>query len=435
MKCGIFPAPAGLEHRLDPEPRHIRDGARDSFRDGREGRDRWGRKLANKIVCGHSWEGWHCPAYVEESCPGEFNKGVRKFPDAARDCDLACGRCGGGGRAETIAATGWSKGRPIFEGVWAEMGETFRLDAHKAPGPGQIVDLPISYFPGVQWGIEKYDLHKYPMLGMTMKTATTHRHKTLRERLNGYEGHLLVNGYAKDDRIDDVWENLDAHLDYYKRSDISFLVTPQYSAYDLEPVCTWVWNAARITRFYIRGMEKGLNMVLDLPPSFPPWQFEDWMEFCRTNDVKAVGLSYQTLQMKGLLKGVHVKTARELHRELPEGCNIFAFGVTFAGAMKQLCSAFEGRKVYFTSVGPFGRSLYYRLMPSNVTASKKWSRGDVFDHNMRLTLRMADKVTARGVTVPALSKGSGPPAPSSGRRSRGAARRAPARGRPAARRR
>ena len=127
QRLGVFEARGGDEPVL-PSEFDFTDPRSSFFIDGREGVDRWGRERAGLTACGTGFDGYVCPLYLEESCPGDRNRGDRIDVNYKATCDLDCGACGGGGRTETLGVCGQEKGLANMQAAIAEMGGSLRLD-------------------------------------------------------------------------------------------------------------------------------------------------------------------------------------------------------------------------------------------------------------------------------------------------------------------
>src|SRR4051794_13121186 len=102
QRTGIYPS-RGHENMVLADAGSNVDPGWPTFQDGRDGTDRWGRDRATLIACGTGWDDYVCPAYESEACPGNDNPGDRFAPNLKTNCDLFCGSCGGGYRADTMA--------------------------------------------------------------------------------------------------------------------------------------------------------------------------------------------------------------------------------------------------------------------------------------------------------------------------------------------
>lgn len=417
-----------------PEPMDVEQPRCTYFRDGREGTDRWGTPYKDKQACGTGWnedEGEYvCPLYVEESCPGCKNKGNRVHPCYSQNCTLECGSCGGGGElADTMAYCGQEKGRSFSRGVIEDFGGTLRLDKLMAPKhqhEGRI-DLGVTYIPIVEWGgrpwmkallsgsegtwTSGYD-DPCPMLGTTMKTASSGIARpmgkntprwprtTLRDRLGGYQGKLLVNGLTKDDVIDDVWDSRQRVMKWCMDSEVEVMVTPQYSSYPEFQNFMMVWNGNRIFRWYAECMEMGFpHVALDIPPNFHArWILEEYFEFIRRNNVKLISLSYQQFRSRGGLDYRTLWNAKLVNASVDKDVTVIVFGPGTVQRMMAQLKLFEGRNVIFSSVEPFARSVFYELMPSGASAPPGMRKPEVFCRNVEAIRKQADRVfeLARG---------------------------------------
>jgi hypothetical protein len=345
------------------------------FVDDRDGEDRWGNPHRGRWVCGTSWED-ACPLYLEESCPGEKNKGVRWEPAFFAQCDMRCGACGGYTRAETINYCGSPpKGQPMLDLAIAEMGGSLRLDRRPMPSatPAAAPPWPVSFAGTVEWGSgHLLELAKPPMVFVTMKTAKGSRHSrtSLRDRLGGYEGIVGVNGLCKDDVLDLVWDTREETIEFCMEANVHTFVTPQYSYYDGDPIAMWLFNESRGMEFYRLAVDAGFPVVaLDCPPWSPDYLHRDRLEFIREAKVKCIAMSYQTRRN---MHPTQVRYARELHGELDDDVSMIFFGVNTLAVMLTLSKLYPGRNVLFSNVEAFAKQAFFRLM-NNQLAPPAWS--------------------------------------------------------------
>ena len=406
--AGIQTAPPGT--RL-PRDEDFVDPHANYFRDGREGVDRWGRERERLWACGSGF-GEHeyvCQAYVEEACPGNKNPGDRSLPHEREVCALDCGECGSWGEKKlTIAYCGWKRGQPMWDAALAEMraisDDTLRLDQVKAPPHEQQGPYPATYGPVLEayakdWLEQSGLAATMPFASTTMKTAGRSYRRTkqpIRDRLGGFEGYLVVNGYTKDDLIDDVWDDRAAVIDFCRRSEVDAMVTPQYSFYFERQPCMLLYNAHRIFRWYRECMEAGFpRVVLDLPSGMATVRYmEDFAEFIVRNEVKYVSLSWQQFKERGGLSPVVMRNAKLWHELLPADVHVLVFGLALPAKIAAAAKLMAGRSLSFMTVEPTARALFYEVMPSGTKAPAKWSKTDVFTHNYAHATKMTERAYA-----------------------------------------
>jgi hypothetical protein len=388
--------------------------ARDSpyFPDDREGVDRWGRERAGLLACG---TGWHdvCPAYLEESCPGDANRGTRIEPSTVRVCNLDCGACGGGGRSETMAYCGWPKGRAFFDSAIAEMGGTLRMDRWSAPPSAPAPTFPSRYIPSVEWGVKTYlpemDGDPPPVLSTTMKTAKPGK-MPLRERLAGYEGMLIVNGLNRDDMLDDMWDDRRRLYRFCREADVDIMVTPQFSYYDSRQLCMATYNTNRIFQWYVECMEAGFpHVALDMPPYHRDWLVDEYLDFIKRNKVKLISISYQTFRGEmGLDPRQIMNARRRLHRELDPDVAILVYGLGSAQGWVIVATSFPGRQVVFSNTSPFSRANFFKLLPADASAPPGMTKGQVFERNVNWMTRHVDTIIRRSLRAHEAAQEAGP---------------------------
>lgn len=237
-------------------------GRVDYFTDGREGVDRWGRQRKNLKACGQGWDSYVCPAYAEEACPGD-NRGNRSMALRVHVCDMLCGACGGGGRVDTMAYCGYSKGAELFAGLYVEFGGTLRLDRHTTEAPvAPLTPYGVPYIPAVEWGAKDWmpSLHsawgrEFPVLATSVRTATPGNRKTptpLSDRLGDYGGRVIVHGLTKDDVLDDKWEVRGRLMEWCLDQGVDTMITPQYSYYDEDQNCVGLDTEILTERGWLR---------------------------------------------------------------------------------------------------------------------------------------------------------------------------------------
>lgn len=413
---------------LDVTPLAHRDARNTYFPDGRDGVDRWGFQRKDKTACGTGWDGYVCPLYVDESCPGERQPGTRLLASTMATCDLLCGACGGGHRDDTMNYCGHAKSAPFPEFAVAEMG-TLRLDtytAKPAPVPGT---WPVTFFPSVEWGAKKWvpllrqhspDGLDWPMLATTMKTAAPGRRTSptpIRARLGDYRGMLVVNGLTKDGHLDNLWDDRQRTMEFCKESGVDVMVSPQYSYYDDDAVMMWVYNTARSFRWYEECVELGFPIsCLHCPPFGPKWWRDEWTSYIERNAVKCISFSFQTLSR--LMPG-HIQHARHLNATMPDDVAVIIFGSTSLQNATILRRCYEGRNLVFANVEAYAKAIFFKLV-TETKAPPGWTKGDAFAWSVAHYAKLLDRVVS---SATASSDDEAPPA------RRGRSRRSGARGR------
>lgn len=401
-KTGIFPTAEPPEPRLNDfvNPRQ------EFFVDGREGVDRWGRDRTKVLACGTGWDDYVCPAYVEESCPGNRGPGLRSEGDRTMKCDLKCGQCGGGGRTETMAYCGWTRAAGPFKAAMGEMGGSLKLDRYKcAPAPA-LERWGVPFMPAVEWGAKAWqddltrwnDGQPYEWMATSLRTASpgqTRDGQGLRERLGKYGGKIVVHGLAKDDVLDDIWDRRERVLKWLLAEDPDVMVTPQFSYYSDDQNCMALYNFNRIFRWYTECRDMGFrNVGLDWPPWNVEWARDEFLQFALRNEVKLICPSYQTMGSRGGLISHYLYELRRLHKELPLDVSFLIFGQTNVTAFTQTAMSLPGRNVCFTTSDAFARAAFFRLIGGGL-APKRFTKGDTFAWNVM----HYKKLTARAVSV------------------------------------
>lgn len=410
-RTGIFERPEALPPDINIEDSYPRKA--EYVPDIRDGVDRWGRERKRLTACGTGWGPgeYICPAYLEESCPGERNRHVKMLPSITHLCDLDCGGCGGGGRVSTMAYCGWPKGQPMFDAVMKEMGGSLRLDRYTASPARPIEKWPAAFIPSLEWAAKHWipvlgeewtgkEGGQYPAIATSIRTASPGRKRDgmpLRDRLGGYEGFLIVHGLAKDDVLDDAW---DGHLgggrkrlfEWNIREGTDLMLTPQFSYYDDAQLCMVPVNVNRIFRWYLESADAGFPYVgLDWPPGPFDWLHNEYVEFAIRSEVKIVALSYQTMNDRGGMKAGHLSYLRTLNKDLPEDVSFLFFGVGNVLGMSQARRMMPNRNLAFLSSEPFARTAFWHLM-TNDHAPKRFSKGQVFSWNVKYLANMVAKV-------------------------------------------
>jgi hypothetical protein len=360
------------------------------FEDGREGTDRWGNERRHKTACGTGWDGWVCPLYVEEACPGELNAGTRWIASENRVCDLACGRCGGGERADTTDVCGHVRGQPGFTYALWEMGG-LRLDRYMAPPVASPpASWPCGFAPTLQWGGKEWmpELHAsfggtWPMVFTSVKTAHPGNRRVptpLRERLGGHTGLLGVHGLVKDDLLDDMWEERHRFVDFCKASGVDVMCTWQLSYYDVAETAGWIYNVARAFELYRLFAEAGFPVcALDVPPFVMPWLYQEYLDFIDRNAVKCVTISMQTFSY---IHPLQLRAFGELHEALPDDAAVIIFGVNTVPVMIKVATRFAGRPLVFSNVEPYTKAAFFRLTDDR-RAPPGWTKPQTFAWNAR----------------------------------------------------
>lgn len=342
----------------------------------------------------------NCPAYREESCPGEFNKGDRLMPLRVKVCNLACAECGGGGRVATHAyCSHGARGDPMFESAVAEMGGTLRMDAWTSRPSGPALKLPGPYVPVVERYAKAFGdkLTDLPAVFTTTQSAMSNRSDkrrstTVRERLGDYSGLLGVCGLVKDDLLDDQWDDRHRQLRYLRDSEVDLMVVPQFSYYDADQSCMALYNSVRHLAFYHLCREMGFEHVaLDVPQGAQRWLHEEYMAFCARSQVTMIAMSMQTLGLRGSLDPRSMVGLRWLQEDLADDVAVLIFGLDIPTAQAQATRLLRGRDVTFLSKGPYAHSIFFELLPQGATAPKGWTRADVFAHNVRGMERVAQR--------------------------------------------
>ncbi len=380
----------GIPHVAILDPRTFTADER-YFVDGREGTDRWGNERKDRIACGTGWDDYVCPLYVSEACPGERNFGTRWLPPFNTVCDLACGTCGGGLRADTTDFCGHPRGQPGLDYAIWEMGGNLRLDSYTAPPVSPPPVFPCAFAPTAEWGARAWmdELHKafdghWPMILTTLKTATpgNRREPTLlRERLGDYTGLLAINGQTQDDYLDDCWENRHRILEYQAASGVDLVCTPQFSYYDIAETAGWIYNIARSFEWYRLAVEAGIPHVsLDMPPFAMPWIYDEYLGFVERANVKCVSISLQTFSK---VKQIQMRSFHELQRRLPADVSIVSFGINTLATFVKLATPFRGRNLVFSNVAPFIQGAFYKL-PDHRRAPAGWTQAHTFAFDSRM---------------------------------------------------
>lgn len=426
MKTGVFriPREPGLPLAGYIEPYET------FFVDGREGTDRWGRDRSKVLACGTGFgdREYVCPAYLEESCPGNRGKGLRVAADFKTKCDLTCGECGGGGRTQTMAYCGWERGAGPFKAAMGEMGGSLRLDRdrYRCEPSAPFPDWGTTFMPSVEWGAKDWmprlraanGGQDFPWIATTVRTASpglTKDGAPLRERLGNYTGKIIVHGLVKDDVLDDVWEYRHRLFKWNVDQGVDVMVTPQFSYYDEEPNCMVVYNTNRIFQWFIEAREAGFPHVgLDWPPGNMEWIRQEYLDFALRNEVKLLCPSFQTLRSRDGLSAAFVKDLRRLHEELPLDVSFLMFGLGTATGFAQANLCLPGRNICFASSDPFARAAFFRhvggdLAPGRVTRAMKDRmtaaeiaakiqefKGDAFAHNVLHYAKITRKVKEAG---------------------------------------
>ena len=373
----------------------------DYFVDGREGVDRWGRERKDLIACGTGWDGYVCPAYAEEACPGDRNPGDRLAPNRVRNCDLLCGACGGGGRTETMAYCGWSKGRKMFATAVAEMGGSLRLDRYQAPPAKPVPTFETSYVPSCEWYVKglmptltEQMGGPWPMVATSVRTAypgIRRDGQPLRERLGNYEGSIMVHGLAKDDVLDDRWDDRHRLMRWCQQQGVDTMVTPQFSYYEEDQNCMAVFNTNRIFRWYQECAELGFpHVALDWPPANMPWAREEYLDFILRNDVKLIAPSLQTVHETGGISPRFLADFRRLHAELPADVSVAMFGVGVLVAYVQIARMMPGRNLTFVNPKAYFAATQWKLLNES-PAPPGWSKADAFAYNVQTMTQLSDR--------------------------------------------
>lgn len=379
------------------------------FQDGRDGVDRWGRQRKHLTACGTGFgEGQYvCPAYLEESCPGDRNPGDRLAPLRVYSCDLACGACGGGERTDSMAYCGWRKGQPMFNTAIAEMGGSLRLDRDCYHcQPGRPITWPVSYVPAVEWYVKQMmgtltERHgaQWPMIAVSLKTAYPSSRRAggqpLVERVGGYTGPIMVHGLTKDDLLDDRWDDRHRVIAWCREQGVDTMVTPQFSYYEEDQNCMAVYNINRQFAWYVECREAGFaHVALDWPPGAIGWMRDEYLDFVHRNEVKILAPSFQTLREREGLSPQFLRDLQVLHDELPADVAIVAFGLGGLLGMLQLARVMPGRQVAFANTQAYFNAVQFRLHTGGL-APPGWSKADAFAYNVTELTKITDRVTGR----------------------------------------
>jgi len=420
---GIFPTnlPPILPSTVD-----FLGHAHEYFRDGREGKDRWGRERRTLWACGTGWgeDEYVCPAYVEEACPGNKGKDMRMAYDETTKCELLCGKCGGGDRAETIAYCGFEKGQPLFNDVVKEFGGSLRADRWNCTPSTDIGPWGTTFMPSVEWGAKAWiptlnDRYAaqvqqeggepatyYPWLATTYRTASpgkTRDGQRLRERLGGFPGKILVHGLVKDDVLDDFYDDRKRLFRWLVNEKPDIVVTPQFSYYSDLQNCMFTYNTNRIFQWFCECRELGMTVGLDWPPGSFEWQRQEYNSFVERNEVKLIVISYQTLGSRGL-EGYAYELQR-IHQDLPPDVSFLLMGIGQVTSFLQAGLSLPGRNLCFAGSDAFARAAFFRLVGGDL-APKRYTKADTFAHNVmhyrkitnkvaKAATKKADKIAAR----------------------------------------
>jgi hypothetical protein len=414
-KLGFHPSLESDTAKLPSTMRYL-DSKFDSFKDDREGVDRWGRPYAGKRVVGDGWDTVYCELHADmEACPGEFNPGTRLLHNEVRACDLQCGSCGGGGIAlsETFMACCATKGIPFQSVAIQEIQhlrgiENLRIDLSRVPVSepvgGRPWRSPSIFFPTVEWSgrrqlqalfrqtdsicpLCKKDHgmigREYPMLCTTAKTMGTMGKTALRDRLGGFDGYLAVSGYTKDELLDDVWDgsarkgsfgeaHRRKHMRWLKEQGVDLFITEQFSTYGLYQCASWILNFHRICHSYEMAVEAGIETVaLDFPPDrHAKWLMDDWLTFVLENKISVIALNAQQFGVRKDRQANFLYVLKTLHRELPMDTAIIMQGVGSRNKVALMSKMLAGRSLSFSSVEALARTAFNEMAPEGTSAPR-----------------------------------------------------------------
>lgn len=369
--------------------------------DPRTGTDRWGRDRADLRVCGDGE--YVCPAAREESCSGDGNPGTRIEPARTRVCNLQCEYCGGGGRVATFTRCGWQRGQPMWDQSIAEVGGSLRLDKWTSPPPDRRADpWPTPYVPVVEAYAQHWPVvQTLPMLGTTMQTSMPPKRdmnaaRTIRERLGGYRGKLIVNGLVKDDMLDDAWDDRSRFIEFALRSRVDVMVVHQFSYYDGDHSCAHLYNANRAFYQYHQFREAGFPLVvMDIPPYHRTWFQDEYLNFVARSDIAAIAISMQTFGFRGSLHPLHIRGLKHIHSRLAPDVAVMVFGIGTLIGMTQITKMFPGRNLVFSGKEPYGQSIFFQLMPNGTSAPPGMDKAAVFAHNLKWAQNAARAIKDR----------------------------------------
>lgn len=413
------------------------------FTDGRDGKDRWGTPLKNKIACGTGWgDDQHvCPMYVEESCPGCRNKGNRIFACVVNSCDNGCDICGGGTRAETVAICGQKRSWTLDSWIGPE-GEfpTLRLDQWANPDfpderiehleAGAAAELPfdVSWFPVIRHNMDDVDkktgkkvgtwmgaLKNMPpivctgadfawqvMEGQKKKKRKPGPRLNLRERLGvGPDTIVFVHGQVLDDALEKCWDAREEFFPWLLAEGVEGMIGPQFSTYpDLQNAMALL-NVARIMDWYLDTCAAGFKYNVFQHPGFQAdWLTQECYDFVARAGCKLVAFSTQTHGSRGGMIPEAIRDHRRAREFYPDDVRWLHFGTTTMLRMKmsaKLLGVFdEDRKIMFSNVVAAAGAAFFTLNPEKVSAPAGWTKGDVFAHNLEAYPRLADRVLGKG---------------------------------------